>query len=148
MKTLPVLFGIIAVIIVTSATFAQVQIKEVPLTWHQAALTDGEELYLELCAVCHGKGGLGDGPAASAMTKAVPDLTLLAAKNDGTFPRKEVEDSIAGENRVISHGTIDMPIWGQAFENVRPDWKQFRRKALAKQRIYNLTEYLETIQAE
>lgn len=148
MKTLPVLFGTIAVIIVTSTTFAQVEIKEAPLSWHQAAMTDGEELYLELCAVCHGKGGLGDGPAASAMTKAVPDLTLLAAKNDGTYPRKEVEDSIAGKNRVISHGTIDMPIWGQVFEGVRPDWKQFRRKAFAKQRIYNLTEYLETIQAE
>jgi hypothetical protein len=41
-----------------------------------------------------------------------------------------------------------MPIWGQAFKDVRPDMKQFRRDALARQRIFNLTEYLATIQAE
>jgi hypothetical protein len=41
-----------------------------------------------------------------------------------------------------------MPIWGQAFEGVRPDWKMFRREALARQRIHSLAEYLATIQAE
>ena len=148
MKKLPVFIGIIVAIIVASTTFAEVKIKEVPITWQQAALTDGGELYLELCAVCHGEGGKGDGPAASAMTKPVPDLTGLAARNDGTFPREEVEDSITGKSRVVSHGTIDMPIWGQVFESARPDWKSFRRKSLARQRIYNLTEYLATIQAE
>ncbi|MCJ7591113.1 MAG: cytochrome c [Woeseiaceae bacterium] len=148
MKTLPVVLGIIVVVIITGTTFAQVQIKEVPLTWQQASLSDGEELYLELCAACHGKSGLGDGPAAPALKNPVPDLTALAAQNDGIFPRKEVENSIAGKSRVVSHGTIDMPVWGQAFEDVRPDWKLFHRKALANQRIFNLTEYLATIQAE
>lgn len=148
MKAFLILIGIIVVITVANTTFGQVEVKRVPLTWQQASLTDGEQLYLELCAVCHGKGGMGDGPAASALKKAVPDLTGLAAKNDGQFPRQEVEDSIAGKSRAVSHGTIDMPIWGQAFEDVRPDWTTVRRKALASQRIYNLTEYLSTIQAE
>ena len=148
MKAFLILIGIIVAITVANTTFGQVEVKQVPLTWQQAALTDGEELYLELCAVCHGKGGMGDGPAASALKNALPDLTGLAEKNDGKFPRQEVEDSITGKSRVVSHGTIDMPIWGQAFEGVRPDWKMFRREALARQRIYNLTEYLATIQAE
>ena len=148
MKTLLVLFGIIVVIIAADTTLGQVEVKQAPQTWKQAALTDGEELYVELCAVCHGKGGMGDGPAAGALTKAVPDLTGLAAKNDGTFPRQKVAESIAGKSRVISHGTIDMPIWGQVFEGVRPDWKPFRQRALARQRVYNLTEYLATIEAE
>jgi mono/diheme cytochrome c family protein len=147
-KTLLVLFGIIVVIIAADTTLGQVEIKQAPLTWKQVALADGEELYVELCAVCHGRGGMGDGSAASALTKTVPDLTRLAAKNDGTFPRQEVEDSIAGKSRVLSHGTIDMPIWGQVFEGARPNWKPFRQKALARQRIYNLTEYLATIQVE
>ncbi len=82
------------------------------------------------------------------MKKTVPDLTSLAANNDGEFPFQEVEKEIAGESRVVSHGTIDMPIWGQAFKDVRPDMKHFRRDALARQRIFNLTEYLATIQAE
>ena len=148
MKTLPVLFGIVIVVVVTSTSFAQVKTKAAPVSWLQAALTDGEELYLEFCAVCHGKGGLGDGPAAGALTNTVPDLTTLAAENDGVFPREQVQNSIVGESRVISHGTIDMPIWGQVFEDARPDWKPLRRQALAKQRVNNLTEYLATIQAE
>jgi len=148
MKAFLVLFWIIIVITFAGTTFGQVEIKHKPLTWQQAALTDGEELYLELCAVCHGIGGMGDGPAASALKMAVPELTGLAAKNDGQFPRQEVEDSITGKSRVVSHGTSDMPIWGDAFEGVRLDWKPFRRHALARQRIYNLTEYLSTIQAE
>jgi len=148
MKALPVLFGTMVVIMVASTTFGEVEVKQAPLTWQQAALSDGEQLYLELCAVCHGKSGMGDGPAASALKKAVPDLTGLAVANDGEFPRHKVEQSIAGESRVTSHGTIDMPIWGQAFKDVRPDMKQFRRDALARQRIFNLTEYLATIQAE
>ena len=136
------------VIMVASTTFGEVEVKQAPLTWQQAALSDSEQLYLELCAVCHGKSGMGDGPAASALKKAVPDLTNLAATNDCEFPRHAVEQAIAGESRVVSHGTIDMPIWGQAFKDVRPDMKQFRRDALARQLIFNLTEYLATIQVE
>lgn len=148
MKVLAVSLGIIAAIIAAGTTFGQVEINQAPLTWQQASLTDGEELFVELCAVCHGTSGTGDGPAAGALKTAVPDLTRLAAKNDGKFPREKVQDAIAGESRVVSHGTAEMPIWGQAFENVRPDFKEFRRKALARQRIYNLTEYVATIQAE
>lgn len=148
MKKLPVLFGIIVAIIFAGTTFAQVTVKEAPLTWQQAALTDGAELYVELCAVCHGSGAKGDGPAAPAMSKPVPDLTGLTAKNDGEFPREVIENSIAGESRVVSHGTIDMPIWGPIFEESRPDWKAFRREGAARQKIYNLTEYLATLQVE
>ena len=148
MKTLFVLFGTIVIVIVASTTFAEVEVKEVPLTWQQAALTDGEELYLGLCAVCHGKGGMGDGPAASALKSPVPDLTALAAKNDGKFPREAVEDAISGKSQSVSHLTINMPPWEEVFEDVRRDRKMFHRKALAMQRIYNLTEYLATIQAE
>lgn len=126
----------------------EVEIKKEPLSWKQAGLSDGGELYVELCAVCHGKQGIGDGPASAALSKTVPDLTVLAAKNGGVFPFKRVEDSITGKTKVIAHGTIDMPIWGAAFEGVRPDWKLFRREHLAKQRIHNLTEYLATIQSE
>ena len=41
-----------------------------------------------------------------------------------------------------------MPIWGRAFADARLDVKPFRRQALAKQRIFNLTAHLESIQAE
>ena len=148
MKALPVLFGTIVVIMVAGTTFGEGEVRQAPLTWQQAVLTDGEQLYVELCAACHGKSGKGDGPAASAVKKIMPDLTILAANNDGEFPFQEAEKAIAGESQAVSHGTIDMPVWGEAFKDVRPDMKQFRRDAFARQRIYNLTEYLATIQAE
>lgn len=148
MKSLITLLAIIVLITFASPTIGQVEIKEAPLTWQQAALTDGEELFHELCAACHGVSGTGDGPAASAMAKPVSNLTILTASNDGVFPFKQVEKSITGKSQIVAHGTIDMPVWGQRFEELRPDWKQFRRKALARQRIYNLTLHIESLQAE
>lgn len=148
MKNLITLISIIALIAFAGSTFGEVEIKEAPLTWQQAALTDGGELYLELCAACHGVSGKGDGPAASALAKPVSNLTVLAAGNDGVFPMEQVTESITGESHVVAHGTIDMPVWGQRFEELRPDWKQFRRKALARQRIYNLVLHIESLQVE
>lgn len=39
------------------------------------AATDGEELYRNYCALCHGAEGKGDGPAASGFDPPPPDLT-------------------------------------------------------------------------
>ena len=140
--------GLTGLILVASgsAALAEIEIREVPLRWQQAAISDGGQLYLELCAACHGKSGNGDGPAAAALKKPTPDLTVLAANNNGVFPREVVEDAITGKTSTLSHGTLDMPISGAAFEGVRPDWKPFRREALARQRIHNLTEYISDIQ--
>lgn len=141
---------ILALVLFSTGSVAkeQVEVTEAPLTWQQAALTDGEELYMELCAVCHGTSGKGDGPAASALVKPATDLTVIAANNDGEFPRDAVIKSIAGETRVTAHGTAEMPVWGARFEELRPDWQHYRRKALARQRIYNLTLHIESLQVE
>ena len=125
---------------------SNVEVKKTPLTYKQARLSDGGELFVELCAACHGKQGKGDGPVAPVLKTTVPDLTILTTKNEGVFPEEQIEDSIVGRSKVMSHGTIEMPIWGAAFEGVRPDWKTFRREAWAKQRIHNLVEFISTIQ--
>ena len=124
----------------------QPELVQVPISWHQAALTDGEELYVELCAVCHGLKGAGDGPAAKALAKPVPDLTLIKMNADGVFPRQAVEKAIRGQSDIAAHGTVDMPIWGHVFADARPDRKPGSRWALAEQRIQNLAGYVETIQ--
>jgi len=41
----------------------------------EVAAADGEELYRNYCAVCHGAEGRGDGPAASSLDPPPPDLT-------------------------------------------------------------------------
>ena len=47
----------------------------------------GAELYDALCAGCHGQNGDGDGAVAAELPVAPADLTRLAARNDGVFPK-------------------------------------------------------------
>lgn len=130
----------------TAALAEEVAVTEAPLTWQEAAQSDGAELFNELCAACHGVNGKGDGPAAPALSKRVPDLTRLTVQNARIFPTEWVRETIAGKNRPVAHGTVDMPIWGTAFAELRPDLKPYRREGFARQRIYNLMVHIERIQ--
>jgi mono/diheme cytochrome c family protein len=78
----------------------------------------GEELYQQFCASCHGAKGRGDGPVASSLKVEVPDLTLIARRNGGIYPRDRIEKIIDGRFLIAVHGTRTMPIWGQQFSDV------------------------------
>ena len=150
MKRLPLILAALAAVFLVLAVQADqhVKVEKAPLTWTQAALGDGEDLYRQTCATCHGLDGKGGGPAAEALKMPVPDLTRLAADNDGVFPTASVHESITGEAKIAVHGSMEMPIWGKAFEDVRPDLKPGQRWAFARMRIAALTAYIETLQAE
>src|SRR5690606_17673934 len=75
----------------------------------------GAELFERFCAACHGSGGRGDGPVAATLNVAVPDLTRLAERNDGTFPAADVRDIVDGRALVVAHGPRSMPVWGYEF---------------------------------
>lgn len=75
----------------------------------------GEENFQRYCAACHGAGGRGDGPVASAIFKTVPDLTLIAERRDGKFPRQMISNAIDGRWEIDAHGTRMMPVWGYEF---------------------------------
>lgn len=100
----------------------------------------GHELFEVYCAACHGREGRGDGPAAGAMKMAVTDLTQLKRNSGGEFPITKVERAIDGDEILISHGTRDMPIYGDLFRDVRRD------EAFVKQRVALITGYIESIQ--
>ncbi len=125
------------------AAAPNVELEWKPVDWEQVAQGDGERLYGELCASCHGAEARGDGPAALALDTPVPNLRLLAMRNDGRFPLADVERTIAGD-RV--HGTREMPQWRLALRDVRPDFKLARRELLARDRIHDVALYLESIQ--
>lgn len=75
----------------------------------------GQELYVRFCASCHGVTGRGDGPVADSFKVEVPDLTLIARRAKGAYPRDRIERVIDGRHIIAAHGTRTMPVWGEEF---------------------------------
>ena len=110
-------------------------------TASQAAMS-GAELYQVYCATCHGTDGKGKGPAAPALKARVPDLTLLSKNGGGKFPLMKVQQVIQGDVVVVSHGSREMPIYGDMFRDIKRD------EMFVKQRISLLTGYIESLQVK
>jgi mono/diheme cytochrome c family protein len=115
-------------------------IKKVPAA--KTSPADGQEMYTEYCAVCHGATGKGDGPAVAALKRVPTDLSQLAAKNGGKFPDQQVAIDIKGEGVTAAHGSRDMPIWGKVFRGLDADAN------VATLRVKNLTDYIKSLQAK
>jgi len=140
----------LAVILVMISAFAVAQaapaqtaptVKHVPIT--NAPSNSGQDMYESYCAVCHGKGGKGDGPAAPAMKVPPTDLTMLAKKAGGTYPASHVAAVIRGQATLPSHGSEEMPVWGKLFSSISEG-----HESQVQQRVANLTKYIETLQAK
>lgn len=102
----------------------------------------GQGMFQEYCAVCHGNGAKGDGPAANALKKRPADLTQLARKNNGKFPELAVRNYITGRDTVVAHGSRDMPVWGQLFRSLEP-----HDNGIPDLRVKNLADYVKSVQA-
>ena len=76
---------------------------------------NGKAVYTEACGSCHGTGGKGDGPTSAALRRRPTDLTRLAERNGGAFPRPHVVDVITGSAPIDAHGDREMPVWNQRF---------------------------------
>lgn len=95
MKPLLVLIG-------CAATAACVQTQE-PI--------NGRAAFMESCAGCHGTDARGAGDIGRTLDIVPPDLTTLAARNGGVFPRDAVMSTIDGLTR-RPHFSADMPEFG------------------------------------
>jgi mono/diheme cytochrome c family protein len=104
------------------------------------ASIQGPALYSAYCAVCHGSQARGDGPMAKSLKVPVSDLTRIAKRSGGQFPRMRMERIILGEETVNGHGTREMPLWGPVFSQVGAD------QDLGRVRVDNLARYIESIQ--
>ena len=101
----------------------------------------GVDTYGYYCAGCHGRDGRGDGPVAGSLKTPMPDLSTIATRNGGGFPRDRVRAAVVNAERpVAAHGTGEMPVWGPIFRILD------QSDARAQIRIDNVVSYLETLQ--
>jgi mono/diheme cytochrome c family protein len=108
---------------------------------HLISSLAGSDLYQAYCAVCHGKAAKGDGPMGRSLKIAPPDLTRIAKRNGGSFPKQRLEQILSGETEIAAgHGTREMPLWGPIFSQIA--WDQ----DLGRVRIDNVAKYLEQLQ--
>jgi mono/diheme cytochrome c family protein len=131
--------GSLGVLALALAAAAQVPRREPPPLALQS-LT-GKDSFDRYCATCHGVTGRGDGSLAPSLRSVPADLTTLAQRNGGTFPRARVAASVEGTGRELpAHGPTQMPLWGGIFR-----WLD--SGARARVRIENLVAYVESLQA-
>jgi mono/diheme cytochrome c family protein len=124
-----VFIALVALVMSAGSAFAQAKIEQAPIKNVNAS--DARGMFDSYCAVCHGKGGKGNGPAASALAKVPADLTRISARNGGKFPDVKVRRYIEGLDEVPAHGNRDMPMWGTLFNSLSRDTAQLRIAALA-----------------
>jgi len=141
--------SVVAILVMISA-FAVAQtapaqsattIKHVPIT--NTPSDSGQQMFVSYCAVCHGKDGKGNGPAASSLKTIPTDLTTLAQKNGGKYPASHVASVLRGQALTPAHGSQDMPIWGPLFSSISQG-----HEAQVQQRVTNLVTYIESQQAK
>ena len=71
----------------------------------------GRNAFLESCASCHGVDAKGTGSMAEGLDPRPADLTTIAVRNGGTFPRDRVMSTIDGCARG-AHFSPAMPEFG------------------------------------
>jgi hypothetical protein len=115
----------------------------------------GKFEYLNSCASCHGTTGKGDGPVVKSLIKPPTDLTRLSETNSGVFPFARVYDVIDGRFELATHGTRDMPVWGEVYKR---SWAQGQNgtlpylaskeviESIVRVRILALIDYIFTLQ--
>lgn len=113
----------------------------------QADPERGRREFDSSCAVCHGVEATGDGPLRPFLIKPPPDLTKLAKRRGGTFPTRDVTEMIDGRSsvRIGSHGTREMPVWGQVYLDEAARTKLHPEESV-RARIMALVDYLARLQ--
>jgi mono/diheme cytochrome c family protein len=94
-------------------------------------------VYARLCTACHGPTGEGDGPLADTTKRPVADLSRMAERNGGEFPRERVLTQL---NDSRTQRISGMPAMRLKFRELGTD--QARTKI-----IFNrLADYVGTLQ--
>ncbi|MBP0483393.1 c-type cytochrome [Sagittula salina] len=107
---------------------------------------DGQVLFMENCAVCHGEDGKGSGPMARRLQKPPKDLTLIELRHGDRFPRAKIMSIIDGYARSDMTGP-GMPEFGALLEgDLVPFDSGDGKLTPTPRKLVALLEYLQTIQ--
>jgi mono/diheme cytochrome c family protein len=98
----------------------------------------GPDLFRAYCSECHGRDAKGHGSANAAGD--APDLTAMARRHGGSFPREQVTAIVSGQSTSLGHSPSAMPPWGTIFQALDP------RDRWPAIRVENVIAYLESIQ--
>lgn len=145
-KPSSILAALVVILILGGLTIAASQEKIKP-PYHDlnlAAPADpvtGGDLYMQLCAGCHGNDGKGVGPTSPYCSVPPTDLTLLTKKNRGTFPEQKVTQILRYGTEKPHQSTTYMPVWKPLLSTIHGESAEITEK-----RITSLTEYLKSIQ--
>ncbi len=134
------LIGAVALLLLAGLPAARADSTAVPVEL-------GRGDFMNYCAACHGVGAKGDGTVAEFLTINAADLTQMASKNGGVFPRQRAIEVIDGRAQVAVHGQRDMPVWGDWFKfEASSDGAGDKTEKIVRERIDALVAYLESIQ--
>jgi cytochrome c5 len=97
----------------------------------------GSELYARYCASCHGATGHGDGPASTAVNPRPADLTR------STLANADVIQRIDGRWALPGHGTSDMPVWGEVFNEELIS--ELKAREIIRLRVVALAEHVRSL---
>jgi hypothetical protein len=78
---------------------------------------------------------------AAVLKVAPPDLTTLSRRNNGNFPAGHVASVLKNGVDVPAHGTVEMPIWGSTFADIKTH-------RVVTMRVADLIRYLESLQTK
>lgn len=107
----------------------------------------GQAPFDQYCASCHGKAADGQGPMAEQLKTKPADLRKLHVEFGSPLAKPRLREVIDGRDMPRSHGTSDMPVWGEkllASVPPTPDGKEFFKRGT----IFVIIDYLETLQAK
>jgi|SRR5947207_776232 len=124
-----------------------------PLGHAKAEAGTARQDFMTLCAECHNADATGNGPLAKNLHKIPPDLTRIKQRARGKFDEKAVYDWILGLKMTGSHGSREMPIWGDWLmdETIEGDTSLEAAKAAEQEiklRVMGIVKYLESLQTE
>lgn len=110
----------------------------------------GKREYMSNCAVCHGTTGKGDGSYFELLKTRIPDITTISQRNKGVFPADRLYQVIDGREALKSHGTREMPIWGQDYSVQAGKYyidTPYDPEVYIRVRILSLIDYIYSLQS-